>query len=795
MTVPEEDPNRERAVPDAGAVALLHDLIRWREALARSIARNNLELRSDQITAAVNRIIFPLLLLRIAEDRQLVPPGTLADLRNCRDSPRLISDLAVYADPLYADDPPAFPRPPEPNFIVESRAILLILDTLASPDRRYDFRDLSTPAISRVMMQYLTRTIRRSAVHQAMVVDTHDTAVSGGTVIPPQPLVDYLARETLAFARTNHPAHAFLPLRVCDPACGSGIMLLAVFRELLENAGGPALTFDERREILVNSVHGLDINRHAVAVTRMLLFFLLCDTPHLHHPGEGFSARFTSVLRDLRHMVLCGNALIGPEIVNDESWMFCPARDRHTLNPFSYRDRFPEIVAGGGFDAVVCNPPEGALEQREWIQQYFQRHYAVYAPRVDRSAYFLEKSLSLVSPGGIVAGIMSSRWLRGAAGSPLREVLRTRQIEEIVDLPSVPAGKPGAGLCLLQVRAISSTHLFMAATGDITGSEDAGVFIPSPRFPVDPQDLGDGGWVLRDTRADAILRKVSRHSTMLEDFVMGQLHPGLSLAGDDPLIIDEHQAQEWLRRDPQCRPLLRRIIAGQDIGRYSTGAGGRYLLLIPRGWTSSRAKAGKKPWQWFRHRHPRIAGYLQSYAEPLKARAGPEDLWWETSCYGFWQEPRKKILFPSRFRRPAFWFDAGRGIGDETTCAIPSVGLYPAGILNSRLMAFVFDHAARKVSPDQKFFAWDDLRGLPVYTPDLDRPEDLARHDRLEHLVRRMIELEKNFRTARTDPERGALQKKIRATDAAINALVYDLYGLTEEEIAVVEADSARGAE
>ena len=83
--MPEPDaPNaseaRSRARPDG--IALLHDLTRWREQLARSIARNNLELRSDQITAAVNRILFPLLLLRIAEDRHLLPEGSLAGLRN-----------------------------------------------------------------------------------------------------------------------------------------------------------------------------------------------------------------------------------------------------------------------------------------------------------------------------------------------------------------------------------------------------------------------------------------------------------------------------------------------------------------------------------------------------------------------------------------------------------------------------------------------------------------------------------------------------------------------------------------
>jgi hypothetical protein len=76
---------------------------------------------------------------------------------------------------------------------------------------------------------------------------------------------------------------------------------------------------------------------------------------------------------------------------------------------------------------------------------------------------------------------------------------------------------------------------------------------------------------------------------------------------------------------------------------------------------------------------------------------------------------------------------------------------------------------------------------LPIVTPDFDRPEDRARHDRMENLVRRRIDLEKSCRSAATDQGRGTLQKKIQAADRQIDALVYELYGLTADEVAVVE--------
>jgi len=69
-------------------------------------------------------------------------------------------------------------------------------------------------------------------------------------------------------------------------------------------------------------------------------------------------------------------------------------------------------------------------------------------------------------------------------------------------------------------------------------------------------------------------------------------------------------------------------------------------------------------------------------------------------------------------------------------------------------------------------------------------PADVARHDRLVSLVEQMLSLHKQLPQAGTPHEKTALQRRIEATDGQIDALVYELYGLTEEEIGIVEAGS-----
>jgi len=76
---------------------------------------------------------------------------------------------------------------------------------------------------------------------------------------------------------------------------------------------------------------------------------------------------------------------------------------------------------------------------------------------------------------------------------------------------------------------------------------------------------------------------------------------------------------------------------------------------------------------------------------------------------------------------------------------------------------------------------------LPIRTIDFSDPADAARHDRIVSLVDQMLSFHKQLKEARTPHEKTGLQRQIEATDRQIDALVYELYGLTEDEIRIIE--------
>ena len=70
---------------------------------------------------------------------------------------------------------------------------------------------------------------------------------------------------------------------------------------------------------------------------------------------------------------------------------------------------------------------------------------------------------------------------------------------------------------------------------------------------------------------------------------------------------------------------------------------------------------------------------------------------------------------------------------------------------------------------------------------DISDAKDKARHDRMVRLVEAMLALNEKLAAARTSHGKTLIERQIAATDRQIDRLVYDLYGLTDEEIKMIE--------
>jgi hypothetical protein len=163
-----------------------------------------------------------------------------------------------------------------------------------------------------------------------------------------------------------------------------------------------------------------------------------------------------------------------------------------------------------------------------------------------------------------------------------------------------------------------------------------------------------------------------------------------------------------------------------------------------------------------------------------------------------WEQP--KILVPYMITRLSAYYDPGKNYFVNVTTGGFGVTVPPehgdlryfTGLLNSRLL----DWAMKKVSTSFHggYFAANKqfLVQLPIRVLDLEDAGEKSAHDRMVKLVDSMLGMHKQLASAKGEAQRGAIQRQIEATDTEIDRLVYGLYGLSKEEIAIVEGANGR---
>ena len=152
------------------------------------------------------------------------------------------------------------------------------------------------------------------------------------------------------------------------------------------------LTTAEKKRILLNNIHGVDIDSQAVEVTKLSLLLKVLE-------GESgqLSLGFERALPDLGENIKCGNSLIGPDYYEGRQlvWGCSMKKNAIASMPLIGKMNLLSFVQGG-FDAVIGNPPWGANFQKS-DEKYFRRIYAVaQTSSLDSYALFIEKGIDVL---------------------------------------------------------------------------------------------------------------------------------------------------------------------------------------------------------------------------------------------------------------------------------------------------------------------------------------------------------------------------------------------------------------
>ena len=341
-------------------------------------------------------------------------------------------------------------------------------------------------------------------------------------------------------------------IKIVDPACGSGAFLITAFEYLLnynnylddkifDLTGVKDLFSDTTKEILQNNIFGVDLNKESVEITKLSLWLKTADG--------------NKTLATLEDNIKCGNSLIDdPEIAGEMA--------------FDWEKEFPEIFSNGGFDIVVGNPPYVDIKSLNPVEvKYYFKRFLTTENRVNLYSIFIEKGIEILSKNGILSFINPNSMLVNDSYAKLRDLIFSK-ITHIVKLPDNIFEEAKVETIIFEIKnsenKINVVNVIKYNKSEKIVSIDENKIIKIYKSDWDTEKKHFNIYISKKEKE--ILNKIENENLKLEDiadFTLG-ITPYDKYRGHDEETIKKRLFHSDTKIDSTYKPL----ITGENIQRY-----------------------------------------------------------------------------------------------------------------------------------------------------------------------------------------------------------------------------------
>ncbi len=763
----------------------LNDIEAWRLLLAGHIASNNPALTQRELNALVQQTIDRIIFLRICEDRDIEPYGTLEKLLSSESVYQQLVRLFKSADSKYNSGLFYFKNDTRRSGAADTLALDLkiqdeplkqIIQRLYFPHGPYAFSVMPADILGQVYERFLGKAIQVQPDRSVVVEEKPEVRKAGGVYYTPTYIVDYIVRSTVGKLVEGKAPDDISSMRVLDPACGSGSFLIRAYQYLLDwhldwylNNDPPKhikckppelyqdsndrwhLTIHERKRILLNNIYGVDIDSQAVEVSKLSLLLKVLEGENSQSMTRQLSLFKERALPDLGDNIKCGNSLIGRDFYSGQQSLIT-FDERLKINAFDWETEFADIMKAGGFDAVIGNPPyvftrnEGFTELEK---AYFCQHFLHQSVQLNTFGLFTEHVFRILRKSGSMGFITPNNWLTIDTFSPLRKfIISTTGDLSIINIMDRVFETANVDTAITLFSKISPNTLKVAEMQD----KNVTVVHEVPLDLIKPPAYVIQISLLKNSKNQIVLDKIERHTYKLKELCTVSTGLKAYQTGKGKPKQTQREKESRIFHDTnQANKTYGRYLGGVDVRRYSLNWSGAYL------------------------------SYGDWLAEPRKSVPfnGPRIL--------VRQIPSKPpYLVHGIFTDEQFYNDINSMVIFSPASEYSLK--YFLGLINSRLLSFwflkIYDKLQRKIFPQ---FKVKELGSFPIRTINFSVAAEKAQHDQMVALVQKMLDLHKQLSTTHAQQEIEELKRDIAFTDKEIDRLVYELYDLTDDEIAIVE--------
>lgn len=794
--------------------SFLEELDEFRTNLARAFKNTDPTLDSETLTELTQRTLDRLVFLRFLEDKGIEIHNKIDNFGNtgtvwedfvaaCHRLDSIYNGI-VFKQHSILDSP---------AFRVDDAIFGEICERLAAVNTPYDFNSIPIHILGSIYERFLGNVIVATA-KRVHIEEKPETRKAGGVYYTPEYISRYIVENTVGKLIADRTPAEISIMRFTDIACGSGSFLLCTYDVLIqyhgsyynklskreqaravkrgdcvERDGKLYLSLQKKREILLNNIYGVDIDAQAVEVTQLSLFLRLLqeETPvsaRQYQLDFEHIRQMKKLLPDLGKNIICGNSLIGTEILDSQ---FFPSDEERKLNPMNFEDAFPEIMKSGGFDAIVGNPPWGASFSNIELEYHRQMNKEIIVRMIDSFMYFVYQASKKVKSTGYLGMILPDVVLYQGDNEALRRyLLRSSCLKNVLNMGDV-FHKVTRPTCILIVKRGDSTgnKVMVADFSKITNDSKPKAIEDKSHYEWLPQEalstIPGTAFITEKLTRYKIWNKIQRiqHKKLAELIDEDSIQRGVSPDLKEAFIVNSETVSEWKLEKEHLRKVL---TGGRQVKRYYIEPSDLWLIYTTRN-TDTR-------------KLPNIRAYINQFAKQITCKEVKQG---KHSMYAL-HRARDERIFTKQQKFVGVITEDEIIIAPDETGVFASDGLYLFGtsdeingkylmaILNSRFFVFIYRLLALELGRVLAQVKPTILMQLPIRKLNLSNPIDKTCHEKVVQKVEMMIESKRKLAAAKTDKEKTYYENKCTSLDRQIDLIVYELYGLTEEDIKLVEA-------
>ncbi|GAA8570903.1 hypothetical protein HpBT289_04860 [Helicobacter pylori] len=456
-------------------------------------------------------------------------------------------------------------------------------------------------------------------------------------------------------------------------------------------------------------------------------------------------------------------------------------------NALEWRFEFPEVLDDEGdflgFDCIIGNPPYIRQEQIRKIKPLLQKQYQdFYNSTADIYTYFFALSYHLLKEKGFNAFITSNKYARARYGAKLRELLlKKTTIVSYMELNALKVFESAAVdtsimSFIKQTPPKESRFKYYEPTPD-----DKNDLKSARPLPMKQNALSTESFIFANASFLDLRDKMESVGTPLKDWDI-QINYGIKTGANEAFIITTEKREEILNacktqeERKRTEALIKPILRGKDIKRYSYEWAGEWLINTHNGYTSA-SKSKIPPIDIAKY--PATKAHLDAHWDTIATRCDQGDTPYHLRNCAYLEDfEKEKIVYPETSQGAYFIYE-NSGIFLEKTAFMIVSDAYNlkllTALLNSKLITFYFKNFCGGCILGKSGYQYNKhaLEKIPI--PKI-MPQNQKLADKITDCAKAILEAKEKDPKANTQK----LEKEI-------DALVYQLYNLTDEEIKIIE--------